>query len=132
MKREQRLHREADPRVRRSLARVLLVSALIVAGALVVVGARLQQVHLAYELDALRAERGRLETRVRQLDVEVATLRAPGRVEVEARRQGLIAPGPDQVRLAREYVAGGAGMAAARLARTPEPPSPPSPEALVR
>ena len=43
----QTLHREQDPRVRRSLVSALLVSAALVCGALGVVGLRVQQVHLA-------------------------------------------------------------------------------------
>ena len=34
-----------------------------------------------------------------------------------ARRLGLLAPGRDQMRLAREYVAGGTSLAATRLGR---------------
>jgi cell division protein FtsL len=122
----QTLHREHDPRVRRSLAVALALSALVVVGALGVVGLRVQRVHLAYQLDALRAERTRTETLIRQLEVEVATLRSPGRVEARARQLGMTAPARDQVRLAKEYVAGSTGGAAAadqgsRLASVPVP-----------
>ncbi len=81
MKTHQRLHRDPDPRLRRSLAVALLCSAILVMGLLVVVGLRVQQVHLAYQLDALRGERIRTEVLLRQLEIEVATLRSPGRVE---------------------------------------------------
>jgi hypothetical protein len=53
----QRLHCERDPRVQRSLTAAALLSALLVGGGLGVVALRVQQVHLAYQLDALRAER---------------------------------------------------------------------------
>jgi cell division protein FtsL len=76
-----------------------------------------QQVHLAYQLDGLRAERERAETLNRQLEVEVATLRSPGRVEAGARQLGMIAPGPGQVVLAREFVAGPVGVAAVQRSR---------------
>jgi cell division protein FtsL len=108
--------------VRRSLVAVLLVSAALVGGALGVVGLRVQQVHLAYRLDALRTERVRVETLIRQLEVEVATLEAPGRIEPRARQLGLVAPDRGQIRLAREYVPAGTGLAAAsrsRLAAAP-------------
>ena len=113
----QKLHRERDPRVQRSLTAALLVSALVVGGALGVVALRVQQVHLAYQLDALRAERERAETLSRQLEVEVATLRSPGRVEAGARQLGMIAPARGQVVLAREFVAGSAGVAAMQRGR---------------
>jgi cell division protein FtsL len=125
----QTLHREADPRVRRSLAVALVASMLLVGGALGAVGLRVQQVHLAYQRDALRAERARTETLIRQLEVEVATLRSPGRVEARARQLGMTAPGPDQIRLAREYVAGSdAGIAGAQRSRVASISAQPRPE----
>jgi cell division protein FtsL len=113
----QKLHRERDPRVQRSLTAAALVSALLVGGALGVVALRVQQVHLAYQLDGLRAERERAETLSRQLEVEVATLRSPGRVEAGARQLGMIAPARGQVVLAREFVAGSSGVAAVQRGR---------------
>jgi cell division protein FtsL len=114
---DQRLHREPDPRARRSLAAALAISAVLVVAALVVVGLRVQQVHLAYQLDTLRAERTRAETLIRQLEIEVATLRSPLRVEQRARQLGLTVPARDQIRLAREYVTGTTGLAAAQKNR---------------
>ena len=114
MKNAQRLHREPDPRVRRVLGVALATSALLVAGALTVVGVRLEQVHLAYRLDTLRGERMRAAETIRQLEIEVATLRSPSRLETRARQIGLVAPARDQVRLAREYVSAGTGLAAER------------------
>jgi cell division protein FtsL len=119
----QRLHHEPDRRARRSLVGALLVSAALVVGALGVVGLRVQQVHLAYELDRLQRERVAVETAIRQLEVEVATLRAPARIEQRARQLGLAPPDRQQVRLAREYVPAGTGLAAAhrsRLAAIPD------------
>lgn len=117
MKKPQRLHREQDPRVGRSLGAALALSAVLVGGALGVVGLRVQQVHLAYQLDALRAERTRAETLIRQLEVEVATLRSPLRLEQRARQLGLTVPSPGQIHLAREYVTGTTGLAAAQRNR---------------
>ena len=117
MKTQQNLCREQDPRVRRSLIGALLVSAALVVGALGVVGLRVQQVHLAYQIDRLQRERADVETAIRQLEVEVATLRAPARIEQRARQLGLAAPDRQQVRLAREYVPAGTGLAAAHRSR---------------
>ena len=100
--------------MRRSFAVALACSALLVVGALTVVGLRVQQVHLGYDLDKLRIERVRLDGLVRQLEIEVATLRTPGRVESRARQLGMMAPARGQVRLAREYVTGSTGLAAER------------------
>ena len=117
MKKPQRLHREQDPRVRRSLGAALALSAVLVGGALGVVGLRVQQVHLAYQLERLHRERVELQSALRQLEVEVATLKAPGRVEQRARQLGLVAPDRAQVRLAREYSADTTGLAAAHRSR---------------
>lgn len=123
MTNRQRLTREQDPRVRRSLAVAFAVSALLVIGALGVVGLRVQQVRLAYQLERLHHQRADLQTALRQLEVEVATLKSPGRIEQRARQLGLVAPERTQVRLAREYTAAGTGLAAAhksRVAALPE------------
>jgi cell division protein FtsL len=117
VKTPQRLHREADPRVRRSLVGALLVSAALVAGALGVVGLRVQQVHLAYQLDRLHREKLEVASAIRQLEIEVATLRAPARIEQRARQLGLITPDRAQIRLAREYAPAGTGLAAAHRSR---------------
>ena len=109
--------------MRRSLAAALACAAVFVLSGLGIVALRIEHVQLAYRVDALRAERGRTERLLRQLEVEVDTLRAPGRLESRARQLGLTTPARDQVRLAREYVSTGTGTAAARVAGT---------EAIVR
>lgn len=117
MRAEQRLHREPDPRARRSLALAATCALALVVAALVVVGVRVQHVRLAYRLDALRVERVRAETLIKQLEIQVATLHAPRRVELAARGLGLTTPGPQQIVRAREFVSGGSGFSAAQAAR---------------
>ena len=117
MKTRQTLYREQDPRVPRSLVGALLVSFALASGALGVVGLRVQQVHLAYQLDRLHRERAEVETAIRQLEVQIATLTAPSRVEQGARQLGLVAPGREQIRLAREFTPAGTGLAAAHRSR---------------
>jgi cell division protein FtsL len=91
-----------------------LVAATLVTGAgLGLAALRVREVQLAYRIDALRAERTRAEALIQQLHVEVATLKAPARIEHRARQLGLVAPSGEQVQLAREYVAGARGTAAA-------------------
>jgi cell division protein FtsL len=117
MTREQRLHREADPRVSRSLGLAAICAACLVVMALAVVAVRVHQVRLAYQLDALRAERTKVEALIDQLDVQLATLRSPRRLEAQARQLGLTVPAPQQVVNAREFVSGPSGPAAAGAAR---------------
>jgi len=117
MTKAQRPQREQDPRVRRLVALALGGAVLLVASALGMAGLRLEQYHLAYRLDQIRTERGRLERTLRELEVEVATLRSPARVETRARQLGLISPAREQLVLAREFVPAGTGLAAADRAR---------------
>ena len=117
MTREQRLHREPDPRVGRSLGLAAVCAVCLVVAALFVVAVRVQHVRLSYQLDALRTERTRVENLIQQLEVQVATLRAPRRLESQARRLGLTVPAPEQVVNAREFVTGRGGPAAAGSAR---------------
>ena len=109
------LHREPDPRFRRSMAAAVVVSALLVGGTLGVVAVKVQQVRMSYRLDTLRAARADLENVTRELRVELASLRAPERVERAARALGLTSPVRDQVQLAREYVPGRGDAVAAQL-----------------
>ena len=117
MKTPQQLHRERDPRVSRPVTFALTGALLLVACALAVVGLRVQSVQLGYRVDKVQAERAELTTLVRQLEVQLATLRSPAQIESRARALGLMAPAREQVRLAREYVAGDSGVAAAHQAR---------------
>jgi cell division protein FtsL len=112
------LHRERDPRTRRSMAWSLAAAAVLVAATLGMVGVKVWQVRLSYQLDTLRDRRQSLGELNHQLRVELATLRSPARIEVHARALGLTAPGRDQVRLAREFVADGRGLASLQVAET--------------
>jgi cell division protein FtsL len=114
---QQQLHREMDPRVPRSVMLALGGALVIVACTLAVVGLRIQSVHLGYRLDAIRAQRAELTMLLRQLQVELATQRSPARIESRARELGLIMPAREQVRLAREFVPGDSGVAAAQQGR---------------
>lgn len=119
--------------MRRSLATAMACAAVLIVSGLVVVGLRVHQVQLAYRLDGLRAEQNRIATVLRQLEVEVATLRSPGRIESRARQLGLTVPARQQVRLAREYVVGGTGLAQRRtLVATVDPTGSPARSPLQR
>jgi cell division protein FtsL len=108
-----RRHRPTDRRRLRSMATAVAGAGLAVALVLGVVGLRVQQVRMSYRLDALRQHRGEVEETNRRLRVEMATLRSLSRIEGKARTElGMVAPGRDQVRLAREFLQGGAGAAA--------------------
>ncbi|MFI5375385.1 MAG: cell division protein FtsL [Candidatus Rokuibacteriota bacterium] len=108
-----RRHRVSDRRRLRSMAAAVLGAGLAVLIVLGVVGLRVQQVRLSYRLDALRQSRAELEETNRRLRVEMATLKSLSRIEGKARAElGMVAPGRDQVRLAREFVQSGGGSAA--------------------
>ena len=105
-----RRHRENDRRRLRSMANAVMGAGLAVTLVLGVVGLRVQQVRLSYRLDALHQARTDIEETNRRLRVEMATLRSLSRIEGKARTElGMVVPGRDQVRLAREFVQGGGG-----------------------
>jgi len=82
--------------------RMLVLGVLLVALCIVQVWLRLQVTHLGYELSAARRMQLRLEHEQRELEVEFATLRDPGRLADVARRQlGMVEPGKGQVVILR-------------------------------
>jgi cell division protein FtsL len=97
--------RERDRRRLRAMAGVLCLGGVLVAAVLGYVWLQVQRVRVSYEIEALRGARTRLEEQHRKLQLELASLRAFARVDSAARRLGLAPPAPDQIRLAREYVA---------------------------
>jgi cell division protein FtsL len=108
-----RFHRERDRRRLRSMIATLGWTAMGVALVLGVVAVKVQQVRLSYRLDSLRTAAAQLQDDKRHLVVELASLRSPARIEERARAIGMIHPGRDQVQLAREFVTGADGVAAA-------------------
>ncbi|MBI2554457.1 MAG: cell division protein FtsL [Candidatus Rokubacteria bacterium] len=100
-----RVIREWDRGLFRAMGATLLISACLVGGVLGIVGPKVNQVKLSYQLEQLRGVRGQLEEVNRQLRVELATLRALSRIESKARGElGMLPPSRNQVRMAREYV----------------------------
>jgi cell division protein FtsL len=82
--------------------RVLVLGTVLVVLCMVQVWLRLQVVHLGYELSAARKMQLRLEHEQRELEVELATLRDPGRLgEVARRRLGMTEPARGQVVILR-------------------------------
>ncbi len=121
-------HRESDRRRLRAMATSLACAGLLVALVLSVVGLRVQQVRLSYRLDGLRTARGELEETRSRLRVELATLKSLARIEGKARAElGMMPPGRDQVRLAREFVPGASGLTS-RAPLTASADAEPSPE----
>jgi cell division protein FtsL len=97
--------RERDRRRLRAMAGMVCLGSLLVGAVLGYVWLQVQRVRVSYETEGLRTARARLEEQNRKLQLELASLRAFARVDSAARRLGLAPPGPDQIRLAREYVA---------------------------
>jgi cell division protein FtsL len=78
--------------------RVLVMGAVLVLLCMVQVWLRLQVMHVGYDLSAARKVQLRLEHEQRELDVELATLRDPGRLEDIARKRlGMTDPAKGQV-----------------------------------
>jgi len=101
------------------MAVAVLCSTTLMLGVLGIVGLKVHQVQLSYRLDALRATRAEADELNRRLRVELATLHSPARLEDRARAElGMVPPGRDQVRLAREFVQGGSGVSSVSPPRT--------------
>jgi hypothetical protein len=82
----------------RVVRRALALGAVLVALCLLQVWLRLQVTHLGYELSAARDMQLRLVHEQRELEVELATLRDPGRLgDLAHRRLGMTEPGKGQV-----------------------------------
>jgi cell division protein FtsL len=114
--------RERDRRRLRAMAGVLCLGGVLVGAVLGYVWLQVQRVRVSYRIEVLRTSRTRLEEQSRKLQLELASLRAFARVDSAARRLGLTPPAPDQVRLAREYVAPeGSGRSASLSASASEP-----------
>lgn len=80
------------------IRRALVLGVVLTILCLLQVWLRLQVVHLGYELSAARKMQLRLEHEQRELEVELATLRDPGRLgEVGRRRLGLVDPAKGQL-----------------------------------
>src|SRR5882757_7358957 len=109
-----RLVRPMAPNRMRECARLVLLGGLIALCAFLYAWQHFQAIQLRYQLESLRGER----SQAAELNQEVAGLRAPGRIDIIARRQlGLTAPVPGQV--APMDSPPGAVLAEARSAATP-------------
>lgn len=97
------LVRERDRRRLRAMVGILLLGGVLVGGVLGYVWLQVQRVRVTYELEDLRALRVELDEFNRNLQLELATLRASARIDRQARRLGLTLPDRDQVRLVREF-----------------------------
>jgi cell division protein FtsL len=78
--------------------RALVLGAVLVFLCMLQVWLRLQVLHMGYELSAARRMQLRLEHEQRELEVELATLRDPGRLgDLARRRLGMTEPSKGQV-----------------------------------
>jgi cell division protein FtsL len=99
-----RVGAERPPLLARVMRRLLVRRLLGLGGLLMIacmahVWLRLQVIRLGYDLSAARAMQLRLEHERRELEIELATLRDPARIERAARRLGMTVPRAGQVTL---------------------------------
>ena len=93
-----RLTRPMEPNRIRECARLVLLGGLLALCALLYAWQHFETIQLRYQLESLRSEHTQAAELNQQLKLEVAGLRAPGRIDLIARRQlGLTAPVPGQV-----------------------------------
>jgi len=92
-----RLVRPKAPNRMRECARLVLLGGLIALCALLYAWQHFETIQLRYQLESLRSERSQASELNQELRLEVAGLRAPGRIDTIARQFGLTAPVPGQV-----------------------------------
>jgi cell division protein FtsL len=93
-----RLARPMAPNRMRECARLVALGALMTVCVMLYAWQHFETIQLRYTLGALRGERAQATELNQELKLEVAGLRAPGRIDVIARRQlGLTVPVPGQV-----------------------------------
>ena len=93
-----RLVRPAAPGRLRECCRRVVLGALVAAGGLLYAWQHFQCIRLGYQLEELKAERGRAVELNHQFKLEAASLRSPMRIDAIARWQlGLTAPIAAQV-----------------------------------
>jgi cell division protein FtsL len=113
-----RLVRLVAPNHMRECARVVLLGGLIALCAFLYAWQHFETIQLRYQLESLRSERAQATELNQELKLEMAGLRAPGRIDLIARRQlGLTAPVPGQ--MAPMDLPANAVVAEARPANTP-------------
>lgn len=87
------LHREQMPIRARETAGLLALVALVVLPVVFGLFQDNEYVRTSFATEALRKEKLLLQERYRRLRIERATLESLGRIEVEARKRGLVPPG---------------------------------------
>jgi cell division protein FtsL len=113
-----RLVRPMAPNRIRECARLVFLGGMIALCALLYAWQHFETIQLRYQLESLRSERAQATELNQELKLEMAGLRAPGRIDLIARRQlGLTAPVPGQV--APMDLPANAVVAEARPANTP-------------
>jgi cell division protein FtsL len=113
-----RLVRPMAPNRMRECARLVLLGGAIALCAFLYAWQHFETIQLRYKLELMRGERSQAAELNQELKLEVAGLRAPGRIDIIARRQlGLTAPVPGQV--APMDLPPGAVLAEARPAGAP-------------
>lgn len=113
-----RLVRQMGQAKLRECCRLVALGAVLAAGGLFYAWQHFQCIQISYQLEELKAERGRAAELNLQLKLEAAALRSPMRIDVIARRHlGLTAPVPGQVAPVQEPA--GAVLAQARHASPP-------------
>ena len=93
-----RLVRPMDPNRMRECGRLVLLGGMIALCAFLYAWQHFEYIQLRYKLESLRGERSQASELNQQLNLEVAGLRSPERIDAIAKRQlGLTIPAPGQV-----------------------------------
>jgi len=90
------------PRTRSGNLRLVLLCGLVVLVLMLYVGGKVQIMRLGYQIDELEKQKRDLERRNRSLQIEAASLSAPGRIEeIAVKRLGMVRPTKENIVVVR-------------------------------
>jgi cell division protein FtsL len=86
------------PQTRGGSLRLVLLSGLVVLVLMLYVGGKVQIMRLGYQIDEMEKQKRDLERRNRSLQIEAASLSAPGRIEeIAVKRLGMVRPSKENI-----------------------------------
>jgi cell division protein FtsL len=98
------------PRTRVGNLRVVALFGLIVLILMLYVGGKVQIMRLGYQIDELEKQKRDLERRNRSLQIEAASLSAPGRIEeIAVKRLGMVRPPKENIVVVKRKMGDAAG-----------------------
>ena len=98
------------PRTRGGNLRLVLLFGFVVLVLMLYVGGKVQIMRLGYQIDEMEKQKRDLERRNRSLQIEAASLSAPGRIEeIAVKRLGMVRPPKENIVVVKRKTGDGPG-----------------------